>query len=125
MTVGPVVYVYGPDGKRLKKISASGTTLYLGAKPAPAKAGVELANGMWTKYLHADVKVVGTGGAAVTSWLHRDPSLCGRNGASAKPASLRAQFHECVRRGRRNATAGVENSDRWPQPSAGSYLGVT
>ena len=27
---------------------------------------------MWTKYLHADVKVVGTGGAAVTSWLHRD-----------------------------------------------------
>ncbi len=65
MTVGPVTYVYGPDGKRLKKISASGTTLYLGAD-------VELANGVWTKYLHADVKVVGTGGAAVTSWLHRD-----------------------------------------------------
>ena len=60
-----MTYVYGPDGKRLKKISTSGTTLYLGAD-------VELANGVWTKYLHADVKVVGTGGAAVTSWLHRD-----------------------------------------------------
>jgi RHS repeat-associated protein len=65
VTVGPVTYVYGPDGKRLKKVSGSGTTLYLGAD-------VELANGVWTKYLHADVKVVGTGGSAVTSWLHRD-----------------------------------------------------
>jgi RHS repeat-associated protein len=65
VTVGPVTYVYGPDGKRLKKVSGSGTTLYLGAD-------VELANGVWTKYLHADVKVVGTGGSAVTSWLDRD-----------------------------------------------------
>ena len=31
-----------------------------------------MANGVWTKYLHADVKVVGSGGSAVTSWLHRD-----------------------------------------------------
>ena len=65
VTVGTVTYVYGPDGKRLKKISGTGTTLYLGAD-------VEYANGVWTKYLHADVKVVGTGASTVTSWLHRD-----------------------------------------------------
>ena len=65
VTVGSVVYVYGPDGKRLKKITNSGMTLYLGSN-------LELTNGVWTKYVHDDVKVVGTGGSAVVSWLHRD-----------------------------------------------------
>jgi hypothetical protein len=43
------------SARRARSPSAVGATLYLGAD-------VELANGVWTKYLHADVKVVGTGG---------------------------------------------------------------
>ena len=63
--VGTVSFVYGPDGKRLKKVSGAGTTLYLGDD-------LELVSGVWTKYLMTDAKRVGTGGSAVTSWLHRD-----------------------------------------------------
>ena len=63
--VGTVSFVYGPDGKRLKKVSGAGTTLYLGDD-------LELSGGVWTKYLMTDAKRVGTGGSAVTTWLHRD-----------------------------------------------------
>ena len=63
--MGTVSFVYGPDGKRLKKVSGAGTTLYLGDD-------LELVGGVWTKYLMTDAKRVGTGGSAVTTWLHRD-----------------------------------------------------
>ena len=42
-------------------------TLYLGAD-----VELDLSTGVWTKYLHADVKRVGSGKLAVTSWMHRD-----------------------------------------------------
>ena len=63
--VGTVSFVYGPNGIRLKKVSGSGTTLYL-------RSDLELSNGVWTKYLMSGAKRVGTGGSAVTTWLHRD-----------------------------------------------------
>jgi RHS repeat-associated protein len=58
-----VLYKYGPDGERLSKFvpATAATTLYLGGD-------VELAGGVWTKYLNPDAKRVG----AVTSWLHAD-----------------------------------------------------
>ena len=73
VAVNAVTYVYGPDGKRLKKIAADGkVTIYLGAD-----VELDLSTGVWTKYLHADVKRVGTPGqvgaeSAITSWMHRD-----------------------------------------------------
>ena len=60
-------FVYAPDGRRLKKIAPSDTTLYLGPD-------IELSGTTWTKYPHADAVTVGTGGAAVTTWLTRDHS---------------------------------------------------
>ena len=64
--VSGVLYKYGPDGERLSKTTPTGTTLYLGGD-------VELAGGVWTKYLTADAKRVGaTPGSSVTSWLHAD-----------------------------------------------------
>jgi RHS repeat-associated protein len=61
--VSGVLYKYGPDGERLSKFvpATAATTLYLGGH-------VELAGGVWTKYLNPDAKRVG----AVTSWLHAD-----------------------------------------------------
>ncbi len=54
-------FVYGPDGSRLKKVTASGTTLYLGDD-------IEVAGGVTTLYLPGDAIRV----AGVTSWNHRD-----------------------------------------------------
>ena len=63
-----MTYVYGPDGKRLKKIAADGqVTIYLGAD-----VELDVSTGVWTKYLHADAKRVGSGKSAVTTWMHRD-----------------------------------------------------
>jgi RHS repeat-associated protein len=59
--VSGVTYVYGPDSARLKKITGTATTLYLGDD-------VELANSVWTKYITGDAKKVG----ATTTWMHRD-----------------------------------------------------
>ena len=49
-----ISFKYGPDGARLKKITPSGTTLYLGTDRELSPQGV------WTKNIHADVKRVGT-----------------------------------------------------------------
>ena len=61
---GKVSFTYGPDGSRLKKTSASGTTLYLGADAERAP------DGTWTRYVHPDAVKVGT----TLTWLHRDHS---------------------------------------------------
>lgn len=54
-------YLYGPDGERLKKLTPSGTTLYLAdSERDPA--------GNWSNYLTADVKRA----AGALNWLHRD-----------------------------------------------------
>ena len=73
ITVGALanLYVYAPDGSRLKKRIPNGLggfqeTLTLGADLERSPAGV------WTKYLHADVKRVGNGGAAQPFYHHRD-----------------------------------------------------
>ena len=56
-----VTYLYGPDGERLKKQTATGTTLYIGdAERDPA--------GGWTTYPAPEVKRAGS----VLNWLHRD-----------------------------------------------------
>jgi RHS repeat-associated protein len=57
---GTLAFVYGPDGARLKKITAAGETLYLGA--------VEIAPDATVTYLPGGaVKLNGA-----TAWLHRD-----------------------------------------------------
>ena len=74
------VYSYGPDGSRLKKTTTTASTLYLGDD-------IELAGGVWTKYLTAEAKRVGpTPGSSVTSWM---PSFVSRlrAGATISPAS--------------------------------------
>ncbi len=64
--VSGTLYTYGPDGERISKTTPGGTTLYLGGD-------VELAGGVWTKYLNPDAKRVGpTPGSSVTTWLHAD-----------------------------------------------------
>jgi RHS repeat-associated protein len=65
------LFVYGPDGARLKKRVPNGSggfneTLYLGADVERSPANV------WTKYVHADVKRVGNGGTAAPFFHHRD-----------------------------------------------------
>lgn len=56
-----VTYLYGPDGERLKKLTASGTTLYLPeAEQDPA--------GGWTTYPAPEVKYA----AGAQNILHRD-----------------------------------------------------
>jgi RHS repeat-associated protein len=52
---------YGPDGARVRKVSALGTTRYFGAE-AEEKAGV------YTRYPHMDVMIQGN----TISFLHRD-----------------------------------------------------
>jgi RHS repeat-associated protein len=59
--VAGVAYSYGPDGARLRKTAGTGTTLYLGDD-------FELSGGVWTKYLTAEAKRIGS----VTTWMHRD-----------------------------------------------------
>jgi RHS repeat-associated protein len=59
-------FAYAPDGTRLKKTGATGTTTYLGAD-------IEISpTGIFTKYPVADAIRVGTGASPVTTWLHRD-----------------------------------------------------
>jgi RHS repeat-associated protein len=63
-------FVYGPDGARLKKrVPITGgfnETLYLGADLERSPAGV------WSKYVHADVKRTGNGTTATPFFHHRD-----------------------------------------------------
>jgi RHS repeat-associated protein len=65
-SIDTVTFTYGPDDKRLKKTASAGTTLYLGADIEKAP------DGTWTKYVHQDAKITGTGVSAVTTWIHRD-----------------------------------------------------
>jgi hypothetical protein len=58
---GSVFFAYGPDGERIKKSDATGSTLYLGSD-------IEYSGGLYTKYIHPDVKVT----AGQASYLHRD-----------------------------------------------------
>ncbi|SFU17175.1 RHS repeat-associated core domain-containing protein [Pseudovibrio denitrificans] len=64
VTMGGVTtqYVYGPDDKRLKKISGGQTTLYLGDDEEI------LPDGTVIKHLDGSVRRVGT----ATNWIHRD-----------------------------------------------------
>jgi RHS repeat-associated protein len=87
-----VSFVYAPasagsgDAPRLKKTAGSGTTLYLGAD-------IELTDGTWTKYVHADAVVVGSGGSATTTWLHRDHSQSIRLRTDETGALIEAAFY--------------------------------
>ncbi len=59
-------FAYGPDGARAKKTHVSGGITKVTRFPS---ADVEIDNaGIWTRYPHMDVKVVG----GVTQFLHRD-----------------------------------------------------
>lgn len=64
-----VTYGYGPDGKRLSKVAGTTNYLYLGAD---LERSTGPSGQTWTKYLHADVKQVGSGASATNYWLHRD-----------------------------------------------------
>jgi RHS repeat-associated protein len=72
MTVGALVYSYGysADHARVtKSVPAAGgprITRYLGPEAEVDEAGV------WTKYVHDDVKRVGTGAGAAPFFHHRD-----------------------------------------------------
>jgi RHS repeat-associated protein len=91
-------FVYGPDGRRLKKIAGTGpslqTTLYLGADlEAPlavgATAGAPVA-AQWRKHVHGDARKVGS----VASWLHRDHLASVRVTSDAAGAlSKRQHYH--------------------------------
>jgi hypothetical protein len=60
--VTTVAYVYGPDGKRLKKTIGANTTLYLGDDAERDPTGI------WIDYIHSDVKRTD----GVRAYLHRD-----------------------------------------------------
>lgn len=64
-----VTYGYRPDGKRLTKVAGTTSYLYLGAD---LERSTGPSGQTWTKYLHADVKQVGSGVSATNYWLHRD-----------------------------------------------------
>jgi RHS repeat-associated protein len=73
ITVGAVqhLFVYGPDGHRLKKRTPKtgggyDETLYLGPELERSPAGV------WSKHVHADAKRVGAGGTSQAFFHHRD-----------------------------------------------------
>lgn len=76
-------YLYGPDGERLKKLTPSGTTLYLGdSERDPA--------GSWTDYLTADVKRA----AGALNWLHRDHLSSVRRITDATGALTRSSVYQ-------------------------------
>jgi RHS repeat-associated protein len=81
-------FTYAPDGTRLTKSSASGTTLYLGADAERSPAGV------WTRYIHQDAVKVG----ATITWLHRDHSqsirLRTNSAAAVTESTLYAPYGE-------------------------------
>lgn len=58
-----VTFAYGPDGARAKKISPQGETVY-----ADTNAEYDPATGLFTRYPHMDVKVMGN----AKYFLHRD-----------------------------------------------------
>jgi len=58
-----VFFSYGPDGERVKKSDGLSSTIYLGAD-------IEYAGGLYTKYLHPDVKRVGKIGRRWTLMLN-------------------------------------------------------
>ncbi len=58
---GSVFFAYGPDGERIAKRDASGTTVFLGDD-------VEVRGGLTTAYIHDDVRVEG----GITTSLSRD-----------------------------------------------------
>jgi RHS repeat-associated protein len=82
-SVGGVTFTYAPDGTRLAKTSASGTTLYLGADAERAPDGV------WTKYVHQDAVKVG----ASLTFLHRDHSQSIRLRTAASGAILESAIY--------------------------------
>jgi RHS repeat-associated protein len=73
---GSVFFTYGPDGERIKKSDAFGSTVYLGGD-------IEYAVGVYTKYVHPDVKL--TGGSV--SYLHRDHLASVRSETDANGAA--------------------------------------
>jgi hypothetical protein len=78
-----VTYLYGPDGERLKKTTASGTTLYIGdSEKDPA--------GAWTTYPAPEVKRAGS----VLNWLHRDHLSSVRRVTDASGALTRASVYK-------------------------------
>jgi hypothetical protein len=58
-----VFFSYGPDGERVKKSDGLSSTIYLGND-------IEYAGGIYTKYLHLDVKRVGMIGRRWTLMLN-------------------------------------------------------
>jgi len=79
-----VTYLYGPDGERLKKQTASGTTLYLGPDTEIDPAGGH------TNYLGTDVKQVG----GVINVLHRDHLTSVRRVTDASGTLTRASVYQ-------------------------------
>jgi len=76
-------YLYGPDGELLKKLTPSGTTLYLGdSERDPA--------GSWTDYVTADVKRA----AGALNWLHRDHLSSVRRITDATGALTRSSVYQ-------------------------------
>ncbi len=63
-----VVFAYGPDGARAKKSSTLSTTLYPSADVEVNAGGSAIAAGDYTRYPHADIKIVGS----QKFFLHRD-----------------------------------------------------
>jgi RHS repeat-associated protein len=79
-----VTYLYGPDGERLKKQTASGTTLYLGPDTEIDPAGGH------TNYFSPDVKWVN----GAINWLHRDHLTSVRRVTDASGALTRASVYQ-------------------------------
>jgi len=70
VNAGAVTYVYGPDGKRIKKTTAAATWHYYGSG---ADRKIVAGQGdVYTKYPHPDVKRVGSGANINQFYLHRD-----------------------------------------------------
>jgi RHS repeat-associated protein len=78
-----VGYLYGPDGKRLKKVIGSDVTLYLGADLERDPAGA------WTAYLSPDVKRA----AGTLHYLHRDHLQSVRRVTDASGTLYRASVY--------------------------------
>ncbi len=79
-----VTYLYGPDGERVKKQTASGTTLYIGADTEIDQAGGH------TNYFSPDVKWVN----GAINWLHRDHLTSVRRITDASGALTRASVYQ-------------------------------
>ena len=80
-------FAYAPDGTRLKKVTSTGTTIYLGPDIEISPTGV------FTKYPVADAIRVGTGASPVTTWLHRDHLNSIRMRTDSAGARIEAGFY--------------------------------